>query len=149
MNICSVHPPMPVIRSGVMFAAYDTPHGPAHAVSVGLPETAQGLLGATVGGAGIFICSGCPASSSVVSSSGPCGPIFLVVWQSWQPLMVTRYLPRSTCDEAAAGAEARVVDCCAAATITEAHTSTMDETRTGIRRDMSELLLDDDKWQAH
>src|SRR5581483_12165454 len=43
------------------------------------------------------------ASSFVVSGSGPFGPIFFVVWQSLQPPIVTRYLPRSTGVDCAAG----------------------------------------------
>ena len=40
--------------------------------------------------------SGCPDSIRAMSGSGPFGPIFSGVWQSLQPPMVTRYLPRST-----------------------------------------------------
>src|ERR687897_104220 len=30
-----------------------------------------------------------------MSGSGPFAPIFAGVWQSWQPMAVTRYLPRA------------------------------------------------------
>ena len=38
-----------------------------------------------------------------MSISGPFGPIFQGVWQSWHPMMSTRYLPRRA--EAASGRE--------------------------------------------
>jgi hypothetical protein len=34
-----------------------------------------------------------------MSGSGPFGPSFHGVWQSLHPMIVTRYLPRSTCAE--------------------------------------------------
>ena len=39
-----------------------------------------------------------------MSASGPAGPIFFGVWQSWQPPPMTSILPRSTCDTAGAAA---------------------------------------------
>src|SRR4030095_15798869 len=38
---------------------------------------------------------GCPDSMRVISGSGPFGPPLKGVWQSLQPPIVTRYLPRS------------------------------------------------------
>ena len=40
--------------------------------------------------------SGCPDSIRVISGSGPFSPIFQGVWQSLQPEVVTRYLPRAS-----------------------------------------------------
>src|ERR1051326_7971672 len=48
------------------------------------------------GGAGSFSDSGCPDSRRETSGSGPFGPIFFGVWQSPQPMLWTRYRPRST-----------------------------------------------------
>jgi hypothetical protein len=39
-----------------------------------------------------------------MSASGPFGPTFFGVWQSWQPPPTTNILPRSTCDTAGAAA---------------------------------------------
>ena len=39
-----------------------------------------------------------------MSASGPFGPIFFGVWQSWQPPPMINILPRSTCDIAGAAA---------------------------------------------
>src|SRR5690242_13090920 len=77
------------------------PHGPANAVKGAAIDEFHGPEG--FGGGGIFTASGWPDSIRVMSFSGPFGPIFHGVWQSLQPRMVTRYLPRST-GEFAAGA---------------------------------------------
>src|SRR4029450_11146116 len=42
----------------------------------------------------------------LMSASGPFGPLFFGVWQSWQPPPMTNCLPRSTCDRAGAAAGA-------------------------------------------
>ena len=39
--------------------------------------------------------AGWPESIFVISGDGPCGPIVQGVWQSLQPIVVTRYFPRS------------------------------------------------------
>src|SRR6476661_2289417 len=70
------------------------PHGPAHAVNGPMPANIQGPL--IWGGGGKAMADGCPESMSDMSGSGPSGPILWGVWQSWQPLMSTRYLPRAT-----------------------------------------------------
>src|SRR5215475_15317795 len=70
------------------------PHGPEKAVSVAAPAQSHGPRGATAGSAPI--CSGCPERNRDMSGSGPLGPILSGVWQSLQPIIVTRYLPRST-----------------------------------------------------
>ena len=52
---------------------------------------------------------GCPVSARDMSCSGPLGPIFHGVWQSWQPMVRTRYAPRSmraTLVEAPVGSDA-------------------------------------------
>src|SRR4029450_13873796 len=70
------------------------PHGPAHAVKGPIPANSQGpLIG---GGGGSVILAGCPDSMSDMSGSSPSGPILWGVWQSWQPAISTRYLPRAT-----------------------------------------------------
>src|SRR6516162_3644983 len=70
------------------------PHGPEKAVLVAAPAQSHGPRGATAGSAPI--CSGCPERNRDMSGSGPLGPILSGVWQSLQPIIVTRYLPRST-----------------------------------------------------
>src|SRR5215510_1166404 len=70
------------------------PHGPEKAVLVAAPAQSHGPRGATAGSAPI--CSGCPDRNRDMSGSGPLGPILSGVWQSLQPITVTRYLPRST-----------------------------------------------------
>jgi hypothetical protein len=81
-NISSVQMPSPVFWSGVKLAANDMPHGPLHAVSVGLVAIAHGTSDAALGGTGILKSSGWPAKALLMSGSGPFGPIFFVVWQS-------------------------------------------------------------------
>ena len=66
--------PMPVFWSGVMFGAYEIPHGPANTVKVPAIEAVQGPVG--LGGGGILSPSGCPDSILAMSGSGPFGPIF-------------------------------------------------------------------------
>ena len=85
----SVQSPSPVSLSGVRFAVKLTPHGPAKAVLVAAPSHSHGP-GGSAGGAGIFRSAGCPVSARVMSGSGPFGPIFSGVWQSLQPIVVTR-----------------------------------------------------------
>ena len=91
MNMSSVQRPMPVFRSGVRLAVNETPHGPAHAVNVGVALTGQS--GESFG-IETFRFSGCPERARVMSGSGPFGPIFAGVWQSWQKPAVTMYSPR-------------------------------------------------------
>src|SRR6478735_11243348 len=69
------------------------PHGPANAVFVAAVAISQipFALGACSGPT----CSGCPERKRSMSGSGPFGPILNGVWQSEQPIMFTRYLPRS------------------------------------------------------
>jgi len=61
-------------------------------VLVAAPAHAHGP--ASFGGSGITSAAGWPDSIWVMSGSGPFGPIFSGVWQSWQPLVATRYSPR-------------------------------------------------------
>jgi hypothetical protein len=72
------------------------PHGPANAVSVDAPVKPQGLAGSSFGGGGITIDAGCPESMRVMSGFGPSEVMMRGVWQSLQPVVVTKYLPRST-----------------------------------------------------
>src|SRR5438045_2122739 len=69
------------------------PHGPANAVLVAAPDHNHGPCGFDAGSAPI--CSGCPDRNRVMSGSGPFAPILNGVWQSLQPITLTRYLPRS------------------------------------------------------
>src|SRR3982751_5146546 len=94
-KICSVQMPMPLMVSGVKFAAYVTPQGPANAVLVALPAHTQSPCASTSGLISFTFC-GCPESMRDMSGSGPWGPIVMGVWQSLQPVMDTRYRPRST-----------------------------------------------------
>src|SRR5262245_54869825 len=106
-NESSDHSPMPVVSSGVRFAAYDTPHAPLHAVRSSVVCVEYGLPFASTNFATGPTFSGWPESDRSRSASGPFGPIFLGVWQSWQPPPITSILPRSTGDTAgAAGAAA-------------------------------------------
>jgi hypothetical protein len=57
-NISSVQMPSPVFWSGVKFAANDTPHGPLHAVSVGVLTIPHAAAGCEFGGAGSLKSSG-------------------------------------------------------------------------------------------
>src|SRR5262245_31760110 len=45
-----------------------------------------------------------------MSASGPFGPIFFGVWQSWQPPPMINLWPRSICDIAGAAAGASLVE---------------------------------------
>ncbi len=94
INTSCDHAPMPVSESGVRFAEKLTPHGPEKAVMLISPAQAHG--GISITGRSIFIAAGWPESMSDISGSGPCGPIFHGVWQSLQPMAVTRYLPCAT-----------------------------------------------------
>src|SRR5262245_9142485 len=85
-KICSVQMPMPLMGSGLRFAAYVTPHGPAKAVLVALPAQTQSACGFTSGRMTFTFC-GCPESMRDVSGSGPFGPILNGVWQSLQPVI--------------------------------------------------------------
>jgi hypothetical protein len=51
--------------------------------------------GGNFGAGGMTSDSGCPDSMRLMSGSGPFGPILNGVWQSWQPEVFTRYLPRA------------------------------------------------------
>ena len=82
----------PVVVSGVKFEALVVPHGPVHAVR----SRAVWISPAMVEGAGVV--AGRPLSGRV-SSTWPAAS-FLGEWQSWHPVMLTRYLPRSTADAA-------------------------------------------------
>ena len=61
-------------------------------------------LGIGLNGGGTPSLSGWPDSMRSMSASGPFGPIFFGVWQSWQPPPMINILPRSTCDIAGAAA---------------------------------------------
>src|SRR5688572_19186757 len=111
MNISSVHLPRPVSGSGVRLAVKLTPHGPANAVLVAAPSHVHGPSG-NAGGDGITTSCGWPVNARVMSCSGPRGPIFQGVWQSLQPIVFTRYSPRSmraAGDTDAAGVTARAI----------------------------------------
>src|SRR5512146_751684 len=69
------------------------PHGPAHAVMDPVKAPTQGPTDA--GGGGRVMSAGCPESIRVMSGAGPLAPIVHGVWQSLQPMAVTRYLPRA------------------------------------------------------
>src|SRR5262245_63499783 len=102
MNMSSVQMPRPVLRSGVRFIVYEMPHGPANAVFEPMLADVHGSL--SLGASTTEIVSGWPDSMRDMSGSGPPGPIFHGVWQSWQPDVFTRYSPRftrSTAGEAA------------------------------------------------
>src|SRR6185369_8199766 len=75
------------------------PQGPAHAVRSPVVMAPHCVGPSTPGGtAGVDAAAGWPDSSLAMSSFGPWGPNTLGVWQSWQPPMATRYLPRSTAE---------------------------------------------------
>src|SRR5262245_65936086 len=95
LKLRNVHRPRPVSESGVRFAVKLTPHGPDHAVVVAVVVTSHGASGTR---AAVFTTtlSGWPDSMRLKSGSGPFSPIFSGVWQSLQPAIVTRYLPRAT-----------------------------------------------------
>src|SRR3989454_10037555 len=82
----------PVVGSGVKFDALVVPHGPVHAVR----SRAVWISPAVVEGTDVV--AGRPLSGRV-SSTWPAAS-FLGEWQSWQPVILTRYLPRSTADAA-------------------------------------------------
>src|SRR4051795_7891390 len=69
------------------------PQGPAKAVLVAAVAISQIPL--AFGASSGPTCSGCPERKRSMSGSGPFGPILNGVWQSEQPIMFTRYLPRS------------------------------------------------------
>src|SRR5512140_547591 len=74
-NVCAVHVPRPVSRSGVRFAVKLTPQGPAQAVMVAAATTSQGPSG-RAGAGGITRAAGCPDRKRLSSGAGPLGPIF-------------------------------------------------------------------------
>src|SRR6266853_2570319 len=80
--------PRPVAGSGVRFDATVCPHPPAHAVRSSEACTSPGA------GVGTFVVCGRP--ESIVSGTGFIVPATFGEWQSWHPVMPTRYLPRST-----------------------------------------------------
>src|SRR5262245_41373887 len=94
MNSSAVQRPSPVSASGVRLAVKLVPHGPDQAVIVA--ETAVGQSGVAFGASPGANAAGCPDSMRDMSGSGPSGVICHGVWQSLQPIAVTRYLPRST-----------------------------------------------------
>src|SRR5262245_3031989 len=105
MKFFSVHWPRPVSGSGVRLAVKLTPHGPANAVLVAAIETSHGPCGCGAGG--ISSDSGWPDSARDMSGSAPLGPSLNGVWQSWQPLVLTRYWPRAAlADEGVSAADA-------------------------------------------
>ena len=61
---------------------------------VAKPDQMNGSAALTFGSRPIS--SGWPDSIRDMSGSGPFGPSFNGVWQSWQPMMLTRYAPRCT-----------------------------------------------------
>src|SRR5882672_8779546 len=108
----TVHLPRPVSRSGVRLAVKLTPQGPDHAVFVAANAFCHGPS-AIVGAGGITRVSGCPDNMRSMSGAGPVGVILSGVWQSLQPVTVTRYRPRawaSLATAAAGGSPARAKD---------------------------------------
>ena len=105
-NNSSVQTPRPVFGSGVRLAAYDTPHGPLHAVRCSFVWTIHELPGSCLAAAITPTLSGCPDNILLISGSGPFGPIFFGVWQSWQPPPTTSISPRSIGDCAGASGAA-------------------------------------------
>src|SRR5690349_4899788 len=108
MKVFAVHLPRPVSRSGVRLAVKLTPQPPAYAVLVAPTEVTHGPLAAGAGG--ISKPSGWPDSARDMSGFGPCSVMCHGVWQSWQPAVLTRYLPRDTASVTAplgAGSAAR------------------------------------------
>src|SRR3954471_11858032 len=93
MNMSSVQSPSPVSLSGVRLAVKLTPQGPANAVFVAAVWPIQGPDGGGAGGS--TKSDGWPVNARVTSGSGPLGPIFQGVWQSLQPIVFTRWAPRS------------------------------------------------------
>src|SRR6185436_1130661 len=83
MKLRAVQPPKPVSLSGVRLAVKDVPQGPDQAVMVAPMRAFQGPGGRT-GAGGIASWEGWPESMRDMSRSGPLGPIFSGVWQSWQ-----------------------------------------------------------------
>src|SRR3954469_14217831 len=94
-NCFAVQRPRPVSPSDVRLAVKLTPQGPAHAVFVAETTISQGPAG-SFGTGGMTTVSGWPESMRLASGSGPFAPIFIGVWQSPQPPVVTRYSPRLT-----------------------------------------------------
>src|SRR6188768_156598 len=94
MKTSGVHLPRPVSGSGVRLAVKLTPHGPLNAVLVAAVTVIHAPLARFTGG--MTKSCGCPESMRVMSGSGPCAPIFHGVWQSLQPMILTRYEPRAT-----------------------------------------------------
>src|SRR6478672_2351546 len=99
------------------------PHGPANAVLVAAVAITH-PSGSSAGG-GTLKFSGWPESIRDMSGSGPCGPIFHGVWQSLQPMILTRYAPRVT----RSADEVLVDDALNAAAARAARTSTPNQTR--------------------
>src|SRR5688572_24660026 len=91
----------PVAVSGVRFDATVCPHGPHQAVRSSDVWISPSAL------VGIFVVDGRPDSSRAGSGVMPW---LFGEWQSWHPVMLTRYLPRSTDAPAAPAAAPR---CCA------------------------------------
>src|SRR3569833_1883515 len=68
------------------------PHGPTHAVNVLLtPSPFASAIFRSISGGGIL--DGWPDSIKSISGAGPYAPIFLGVWQSLHPPIVTRCSP--------------------------------------------------------
>src|SRR5687768_6442056 len=104
LKLRALHLPSPVSGSGVRFAVKLTPHGPDHAVLVAAAETIHGPTG--LGAGGSCRSAGCPGSARLMSGAGPFGVIAHGVWQSWQPEVVTRYLPLATLSSWASAVDA-------------------------------------------
>src|SRR5579872_7104131 len=80
--------PRPVAGSGVRFDATVDPHPPVNAVKSSDACTSPGAPDGT------FVVCGRP--ERIRSGRGFIVPGIFGEWQSWQPVMPTRYLPRST-----------------------------------------------------
>src|SRR5512139_2923434 len=95
-NVFSVHAPIPVSLSGVMFDAKLIPQGPAQPVMSFVNNPPQVFGPMTPSGiAGAFSEDGNPARIRFVSGAGPFPVMIFGVWQSWHPPRVTRYFPRA------------------------------------------------------
>src|SRR6185295_19858769 len=103
MKVSSVHAPVPVTESGVRLMGKETPQGPTQVVRscVHIAHFPGATSALSIGGNGAP--AGCPDKRRVVSSTGPMAVKILGEWQSLQPPIVTRYLPRTTGSSFAAG----------------------------------------------
>src|SRR5687767_6619650 len=83
---------MPVVGSGVMLAEKEVPQGPTQAVKCLLPNVQPAFTVAWSYG-GSFSPAGCPDKCKLMSGSGIPFLYFLGVWQSSQPVLITRCSP--------------------------------------------------------